>query len=120
MAALWEMMPFRKKPKMLEENVDYQFVDFEDSEITGIRLLMKEYLDVVYHYNKVRVKEEVGIDMARLEFGYTLVNLGEQTQEALQDDENFHTILGDILTHILLTQQNEQTRTDNPQEPDLQ
>jgi len=105
---------------MLEENVDYQFVDFEDSDITGIRLLLKEYHDVVYHYNKVRVKEEVGIDMARLEFGFNLVNLGEHTEEALKEDEKFHTILGDILTHILLTQQNEQTRTDYPQEPDLQ
>jgi len=105
---------------MLEESVDYQFVDFEDSEITGIRLLLQPYRDVVYHYNKVRVKEEVGIDMARLEFGFSLVSLGEHTEEALKNDEEFHTILGDILTHILLTQQDEQTRTDNPQEPDLQ
>ena len=105
---------------MLEENVDYQFVDFEDSDITGIRLLLKEYHDVVYHYNKVRVKEEDAIGMAQLQFGYTLVHPGEHDIDDLNSNQEFHTIMGDILTHILLTQQNEQTRTDYPQEPDLQ
>jgi hypothetical protein len=105
---------------MLKENVDYQFMDFKDSEITGIRLLMKKYLGVIYHYNKVRVKEESEIGMAQLQFGYTLVHPGEHDIDDLNSDAEFHTIMGDILTHILLTQQNEQTRTDNSEEFDLQ
>jgi hypothetical protein len=103
---------------MLKEDVDYHFFDFKDSDITGIELLMKEYKGVIYHYQKARVLEEG--EFARLQFGYTIVHPGEHDINDLTNDENLHTIMGDILTTILATQANEQIRTDDNQKLDLQ
>ena len=118
METLWEKLLFWKKQKMLKEGVDYHFFDFKDSDITGIELLMKEYRGVIYHYQKARVLEEG--EFARLQFGYTIVHPGEHDIDDLTKDENLHTIMGDILTTILANQANEQTRTDNNQEFDIQ
>jgi len=118
METLWEKLLFWKKQKMLKEGVDYHFFDFKDSDITGIELLMKEYKGVIYHYQKARVLEEG--EFARLQFGYTIVHSGEHDIDDLTNDDNLHTIMGDILTTLLETQANEQTRTDNNQEFDIQ
>jgi hypothetical protein len=118
METLWEKLLFWKKQKMLKEGVDYHFFDFKDSDITGIELLMKEFKGVIYHYQKARVLEEG--EFARLQFGYTIVHPGEHDIDDLTTDENLHTIMGDILTTILANQANEQTRTDNNQEFDIQ
>ncbi len=118
METLWEKLLFWKKQKMLKEAVDYHFFDFKDSDISGIELLMKEYRGVIYHYQKARVLEEG--EFARLQFGYTIVHPGEHDIDDLTKDENLHTIMGDILTTILANQANEQTRTDNNQEFDIQ
>lgn len=106
--------------KKYKEGIDYQFIDFNDSELTGIGLLIEEYKGVLYHYHKARVVEEG--EIARLQFGYTIVNPGEHDIDTLTNDEKLHTIMGDILSEILLTKQthDEQTRTDDTQEPDLQ
>ena len=118
MAALWDKMTFWKKPKMLEENVDYRFVNFEGNDITGVELLLDSFKGVVYHYGRVRVKEEGAI--ARLEFGYTIVYPGEHDMNELDENEKFQEILGDILNIILLEQINyESTRNNNSEEPDL-
>ena len=118
METLWEKLLFWKKQKMLKEGVDYHFFDFKDSDITGIELLMKEYQGVIYHYQKARVVEEG--EFARLQFGYTIVQPGEHNIDNLTNDDNLHTIMGDILTTLLETQANEQTRTDDNQKFDLQ
>ncbi len=118
MGTLWEKLLFWKKQKMFKEGVDYHFFDFKDSDITGIELLMKEYKGVIYHYQKARVLEEG--EFARLQFGYTIVHSGEHDIDGLTKDDNLHTIMGDILTTLLETQANEQTRTDNNQEFNIQ
>ena len=118
MGTLWEKLLFWKKQKMLKEDVDYHFFDFKDSDMTGIELLMKEYKGVIYHYQKARVLEEG--EFARLQFGYTIVHSGEHDIDDLTKDDNLHTIMGDILTTLLETQANEQTRTDNNQEFNIQ
>jgi len=118
METLWEKLLFWKKQKMLKEDVDYHFFDFKDSDITGIELLMEEYKGVIYHYQKARVLEEG--EFARLQFGYTIVHSGEHDIDDLTKDDNLHTIMGDILTTLLETQANEQTRTDNNQEFNIQ
>ena len=118
METLWEKLLFWKKQKMLKEDVDYHFFDFKDSDITGRELLMKEYKGVIYHYQKARVLEEG--EFARLQFGYTIVHSGEHNIDDLTKDDNLHTIMGDILTEILINQHNEPTRTFNTEEPDLQ
>lgn len=118
METLWEKVTqfFYKKKKMPLEGVDYKFIDFTDSELTGIQVLKGEYAGVVYHYGKVRVKEQG--EMGVLEFGYTIVNPGKHDIDALQNDDEFVTIMGDILTEILTRQENEQIRKDHSEEFD--
>ena len=121
METFWEKLLFWKKksPKMLEEGVDFRYVDldFEDTKLTGIALMIKGYEDVLYHYHKAKVVEEG--EFARLQFGYTIVHPGNSDIDELTKDENLHTIMGDVLTTILETQANEQIRTDHHKELDL-
>ena len=120
METLWEKVTqfFYKKKKMPLEGVDYKFIDFTDSELTGIQVLKGEYAGVIYHYGKVRVKEQG--EMGVLEFGYTIVNPGKHDIDALQSDEGFVTIMGDILTEILTRQANEKVGKDDSEEFDIQ
>ena len=120
METLWEKVTqfFYKKPKMLLEGEDYRFIDFTNSDITGIQILQGEFAGVVYHYGKAKV-QEAG-EFAKLQFGYTLVHPGKHDIDELQNNEEFVTIMGDILTEILINQHNEPTRTFNTEEPDLQ
>jgi len=118
METLWEKLLFwKKKPKMLEEGVDYEFINLNDSELTGIGILKGEYQGVVYHYHKVRVVEEG--DLARLQFGYTIVNPGKHDIDSLTSDEILHTMMGDVLSSILSAKINEQTRTNDSKKSDL-
>lgn len=108
METLWEKLQFwKKKPKMPLEGKHFKFIDFIDSEITGIQILEGEYASVVYHYGKVRVVPQG--EMGVLQFGYTIVNPGKHDIDDLTKDENFSTMMGDILTSILTKQNNEQT-----------
>ena len=107
-----------------KENVDWRFVnpdgyDFEDAPVTAIGLLMEEYKGVLYHYHKARVVEEG--EIARLQFGYTIVHPGKYDMDDLNSNEKFHIIMGDILTEILTRKVNdEQTRTNYSEEFDSQ
>lgn len=119
MEALWEKLLFWRKKKVVpREGKDYKFIDFSDNTMTGIELLTGEYAGVVYHYGKVRVKEQG--EMGVLEFGYTIVNPGKHDIDLLQKQEEFVTIMGDILTEILMNQAHETTRNYDFEEPDLQ
>ena len=123
METLWEKLLFWKKksPKMLEEGVDFHYVDLDlvgaEGQLTGIGLTIKGYEGVLYHYQKARVVEEG--EFARLQFGYTIIHSGEHDIDVLTNDENLHTIMGDILTSILTAQANEQIRTDDSEEFNL-
>jgi hypothetical protein len=108
---------FWKKPKMLEESKDFRFVDFKDSDITGIELLLTEFRGLVYHYNEVKLLEENG--QAKLQFGYNIVHTGENQLEDLQSDEKLHIIMGDLLTYILMNKAEDEIRNNDNQEPDI-
>tara|TARA_R110000868_G_scaffold401879_1_gene677620 strand:+ start:246 stop:584 length:339 start_codon:yes stop_codon:yes gene_type:complete len=109
-----------------KEGRDYIFIDInreldegEIDKITGIQITKGKYKDVVYHYNKARVVEEGAL--ARLQFGFTILNPGEHDIDLLQNDEEFVIIMGDLLTEIMLAKaKDEQNRTDNSQEFNLQ
>ena len=120
METLWEKLLFWKKwkKKVPTEGKDFKFIDFTDSEITGLQILEGEYAGVVYHYGKVRVVPQG--EMGVLQFGYTVVNPGKHDIDALTKDENFSTMMGDILTEILTKQQYETLRKDDNQEFDIQ
>ena len=120
MEVLWEKLQFWKNQRMYKEGKDYRFINLENSEITGIELLLDNYEGVVYHYHKARIKEEG--DVARLQFGYTLLHSGKHDIDELNTDEQFHVIMGDILTQLLISKEkdDEQIRNNNSQEFDLQ
>jgi hypothetical protein len=57
---------------------------------------------------------------ARLKFGYQIVETGEFTRYLLEKDEKFVTMLGDILTELILTETEiEPSRTLYSEESDL-
>lgn len=100
MEKLWNLIRFWKSQKKFELDVHYKFVDFPETDLTGIELLKEPYSGVVYYYTNANVVEE-GY-MARLKFGYMIVNPGKYTPQSLETDENFVTIMGDILSEIIL------------------
>jgi len=64
METLWEKLLFWKKksPKMLEEGVDFHYVDLDlvgaEGQLTGIGLTIKGYEGVLYHYQKACTHRE--------------------------------------------------------------
>jgi hypothetical protein len=119
MVALWEKLQFWKKQKMFEENIDYVFVDIQDADVNAIRLLRGKYKDVVYCYGAASVNEECGL--ARLKFDYIIVDPGTYVLDDLTNDEEFHTMIGDMLVEMITVQgQNEQTRNNDSEESYLQ
>ena len=97
--------------KKYKEGIDYKFVDFKDSDLTGIGLLTGNYKGVLYHYQKARVVQEG--ELAKLQFGFTIVHPGEHVIDDLTKDEELHTIMGDILTELIMTNKyNEQVKED--------
>jgi hypothetical protein len=109
-----------------KEGRDFVFVDIDREmdegdvdKVTGIHIIKGKYKGVVYHYHKARVIEEGAL--AKLQFGFTIVNPGEHDLEVLKYDTDYVTMMGDILTEIMLAKVNdEQNRTDNTQEFNLQ
>ena len=109
---------WKKKQVGYKEGIDYQFIPSEDEQITGIGILKGKYAGVLYHYGKAKVIEEG--EFARLYFDYTIEHTPNFTVHDLTIDSEFHTMIGDILTDILLKQSNEKIRNDNPQELNIQ
>lgn len=99
MEALWNKLIPWKKSKMLKESIDFVFVDSDDKNVTGIHIIKGKFKDVLYHYNKVRIIEED--EIARLQFGFTIIDSGSHDPDELTNDEEFSTIMGDILRNIL-------------------
>lgn len=111
MAALWDRLKWWKKPKMLEEGKDFHYINFNNSDITGIELLIPEFRGVVYHYEKAQIVEEG--EIGRLKFGYIVVHPGEHDIDHLNSDEKFHTIMGDLLTQILMAKIEDENRNND-------
>lgn len=123
MEALWQKIQFWKKTNMMPiEGKDYELVNFKESDITGVEILKGKFKGIIYHYTGARVAQNPGDPIPRLQFGYNLVELGTFDVQSLQDDDEFVTMLGDILTNILTNEAdyNESFRTLNPEEFDLQ
>jgi starvation-inducible outer membrane lipoprotein len=123
MEVLWEKLQFWKKSRMeqkvFEENIDYQFIEIQDTDVNAIKLLRGPYKDVVYCYGKAAVKEQG--EIAKLEFDYIVIDPGIYLLEDLTRDEEFHTMIGDILVEMITVEgKNEQIRNNNSQEFDLQ
>jgi hypothetical protein len=107
--ALWaKLYPWKKKPKY-QIDEDFHFLSSEEDDvITNIGILKGKYAGVVYQYGKAKIVEEG--DFARLTFDYTIINSSSFDMNDLQNDEEFVTMIGDILTEILLEKPDEKTR----------
>lgn len=110
MVAFLEKMKFWKKKKP-----QYKLQSSEESESTWVQITSGKYAGVIYSYGTVRFVPEFGI--AKLQFNYDIIHSGEHDKEVLQNSQEFVTIIGDILTEIII--ENEPIRTNNPEEPDL-
>ena len=117
--ALWEKLyPWKKKPKY-QVNEDFHFLSSEeDDSITDIGILKGKYAGVVYQYGKAKIVEEGSF--ARLTFDYTIIDSSSFNTSDLQNDEEFVTMIGDILTEILLEKPNEKTRNYDTEELNFQ
>lgn len=100
-----------------KEDVDYKFIPSDDEQITGIGILKGKYAGVLYHYGKAKVMEEG--EFARLYFDYTIEFTPTISVHDLQIDSEFHTMIGDILTDILIKESNETIRNDDIKEFDI-
>jgi hypothetical protein len=108
---------WKRKQVGYKEEVDYQFIPSDDEQITGIGILKGKYAGVLYHYGKARVVEEG--EFARLYFDYTIEHTPNFTVHDLTIDQEFHTMIGDILTDILMKQSNETIINDDTKEFDI-
>jgi len=117
MAALWEKIQFWKKRMKYKIDDDFEFLPSDDDKITGIGILKGKYAGVLYHYGKARILEEG--ELARLTFSYTIIHSPNLTVHELQNDEEFHTMIGDILTEILTEKANEKTGNNYTEEFDF-
>lgn len=110
MAALWEKMFQKQKlPK-------YRFQNSEESDSTWVQITSGKYAGVIYSYGTVRFVPDTAI--AKLQFNYNIIHSGEHDMEVLKNSQEFVTIIGDILTEIII--ENEPIRTNNSEESDLQ
>jgi hypothetical protein len=104
---------------MLKQGTDYTFVNSDDGSVTGVHIIQGKYEGVLYHYLKARIVEEG--ELARLQFGFNIINPGTHDIDELTNDQEFSTIMGDILQTILLAKiENEKTGNNDPQEFILQ
>ncbi len=97
---------------------DYKLLQSDDGKLTGVGILKGAYAGVLYHYGQAQIREED--DLARVMFDYTIVNPGKHDIDELTLDEEFHTIIGEILTEILLSKaEHEETRNNDIKEFDI-
>ena len=123
MEALWEKLQFWKQNQVkYKVNEDYRFLPSPDDgieeKVTAIGILKGKYSGVLYHYEKARVKEEGAF--ARLIFNYHILYSPTIPLHELQRDEQFQTMMGDILTDLISDQDNEKIREYHSKEPYIQ
>jgi hypothetical protein len=106
-----------KSPKKkFNEFIDYEFIYLPDEESTAVELTSGAFSSVIFQYFNVKLLEEG--ENPKLKFQYDIIDSGTHDMDDLKNSQEFVTILGDLLTELIID--NEQTRTDNPKEPDLQ
>ena len=86
---------------------DYKFVESEQVDFYGIRLLTGKWKDVLYIYGKVSIKESPELDLATLTFTYNIQESAQYEPDDLINDPEFKDYLGAILEHIMTNSLNE-------------
>lgn len=106
-----KMIMFWKKPKKIE----YRFQQSPWDDATWVEITSGKYSGVIFSYGMVKLNQDSYIP--QLSFDYKIHELGTHTMEHLTGNEEFITIMGDILTEIII--ENEPSRTNYPEESDL-
>ena len=88
----------------------YMFVSQKDEDFASIMIRDGKFKDVIYNYGKVSIPEEDNLNedgTLPFRFEYTIIdNVGVPREEF---DEEFFTLIGDILVDII----HEQSEEDN-------
>lgn len=101
-APLWRIL--KKTPKInFTETKEYNIIPYGGT-LYGIELLIEPYKNVIYCYGKVYFTEEN--EKLIRHYEYSILEPGNYTIEQLQSDENFGIIIGNILTHLMLKEEN--------------
>ena len=109
MEALWEKILFWKTPK--RKTPEYHYIDAGEYS-TWVQITSGVYSGVVLSYGTVQFEPQMIVPI--LKFDYSIIHPGNHDFELLKTDQEFVTIIGDILTDIII--KNEPTRSDNPEE----
>jgi hypothetical protein len=118
MGILWEKLQFwKKRPMRYKEGEHFNFINSPDDTATAIQLLIPNYEDVVYQYHQARVANEGSIP--KLQFGYTIFYSGKHDIDVLNSSNEFVTIMGDILSQLIIDKENYEIRDNNSEEPNL-
>ena len=80
---------------------DYKFVESNQVEFYGIRLLTGKWKDVLYIYGKVSIKESPELDLATLTFTYNIQESAQYEPDDLINDPEFKNYIGAVLEHIM-------------------
>ena len=83
------------------DSQDYKFVESNQVEFYGIRLLTGKWKDVLYIYGKVSIKESAELDIATLTFTYNIQESAEFEPDDLINDPEFKDYIGAVLEHIM-------------------
>lgn len=113
-----------RQPIEYKEGVDYLFIDYNHADgesITAIKILSGNFKDVVYHYGTVKVKKLEEDSQPLLQFDYRLLSPGNHDETQLHSNQEYVTMMGDILTSIMIQQLGEidaTNRTNDSEELD--
>ena len=86
---------------------DYSIVERPDSEFYGVKLKSSEWKDVIVIYGKVSIKECTETGYATLGFSYQIEDSASFQPDELEGNEDFKNHLGDILSHIIGSKEEE-------------
>ena len=80
---------------------DYSFVESNNVEFYGIKLLTGKWKDVLYVYGKVSIKESPELDQATISFTYNIQEASNFEEDDLINDPKFKNYIGEVLQHIM-------------------
>ena len=82
-------------------SMDYKFVESDQVDFYGVKLLTGKWKDVLYIYGKVSIKESPELDLATLTFTYNIQESAQYEPDDLINDPEFKDYLGAVLEHIM-------------------
>lgn len=83
-------------------NDSYESLDAPDGISYLIKVADKKYKGITIQYGKISLNVNEGSDSATLSYKYTITDFPEKfLKEDLENDEDFNTYVGDLLTFII-------------------